>query len=122
MKHNHIEVVRGQNPEPEEGWSWALSEYEVQYVREFNARPPRNSVWSADTASEIRLEREAEGVREVFRGHKKRKRRWPLVPVVFVIGLLTIGTGVTATLGYLDYQETKNVMEQVQSVEGQLND
>lgn len=53
---------RGQNPEPEGGWPWSLTDYELAYIREFNARPVREG-WTGTDRDEDRLDDEAEGIR-----------------------------------------------------------
>jgi len=58
-----LQLVRGENLEPDSGWPWYLTTYEIEYVRAFNVRPPRAGSWVSTPDAEQRLEQEAEGVR-----------------------------------------------------------
>jgi len=57
-----MDVVRGENVEPADGWPWFLTPYEVAYVESFNVRPARHG-WDGSSAQNDALNLEAEGVR-----------------------------------------------------------
>lgn len=60
------ETVRGVNPEPEGGWPWHLTPYEVSYVETFRVRPVREGTWENAPEKNARLDAEAEGVLAVI--------------------------------------------------------
>ncbi|GAA1214989.1 hypothetical protein [Rhodoglobus aureus] len=100
-------VQRGQNPEPEDGWAWSLSDYEIAYVREFNARPPRDG-WIGSERDEARLDDEANGIRAGAANRPRRLVRRSLVLVVggvlVVCGLVAGGLGIVNLLTGLNTQ------------------
>ncbi|GAA2007711.1 hypothetical protein [Microbacterium ulmi] len=100
-------VVRGENPEPDDGWPWYLTDYEIAYIREWNVRPPRSGSWVATKDAEHRLETEADGVRQrrgVVTSEPWGRRRvghpwaWFVASAVLVLVGVVAGTGAVLTL------------------------
>lgn len=91
------EPVRGVNSEPDTGWPWHLTEYEVAYVQAFNARPVRGESWAGSDDEERRLEQEADGIRAhmaaVPRPPHRVRRNWPWVTGAAVL-LLVAAAGI----------------------------
>ncbi|WP_022881841.1 hypothetical protein [Gryllotalpicola ginsengisoli] len=119
-------VVRGENPEPESGWSWYLTDYEIAYIREFNVRPPRGGAWQATPEAEYRLETEAEGIRQKTfvtaktPWRKQRVRRsWPWVTIAVT---LTTGSLALGALGCLEYQKVESIDHQTSLIKQKLSD
>lgn len=87
-----VRIERGDNPRPAEGWSWYLTEHEVAYVVEYNVRPMRDETWAGDSASDARLDLEAEGVRAAAKATPRIKsststhpRRWIAVAIAIFV-------------------------------------
>lgn len=54
--------IRGCNPEPDTGWPWCLTEYEIQYILAFGVRPRRNNTWVSNERDERSLDQEAQSL------------------------------------------------------------
>jgi hypothetical protein len=102
---------RGQNPEPEGGWGWSLSAYEIAYVQEFNARPPR-AEWFGSERDEARLDDEAQGIRLAAADRSRRSLRRSLVLIVggalVACGLVTGGFGIANLVTGMSMQADTN--------------
>lgn len=109
------QVVRGQNPEPSEGWPWNLTAFEVEYIIEFNVRPMRPSGWG-DAAAEQRLDEEAEGVKEHRKVAALRRKTWPLAPVMIIFCGTLVASLALSGLAIFEHQESIKISDQVRDV------
>lgn len=111
--------IRGHNPEPEIGWPWCLTEYEIAYVRLFNARPIRGANWDGSPEDEVRLDQEADGIRLDRRAHSPRRiiRRWPwMAATAFSLAIALAG----AAVGTLLIHDSQRLNDETQRVTEQL--
>ena len=115
-------IIRGENPEPPDGWSWSLTDYEIEYVRQFNVRPPRIGGWKPDDASEKRLDDEADGIRGRYQVQPKSRRTWLLSPVALVTSVVLAGAAGLVTLAILTHSEALRLAGEATQVEEQIND
>lgn len=119
-------VVRGQNPVPEDGWTWYLTDYEIEYIRAYNVRPPRTESWSGTAEAEYRLEQEADGVRQARQprnpswrqwGRRRVRRSWPWVTLAALLVACSVTLGAAGFQGLNEAQsvaqKTHNVKEAI---------
>jgi hypothetical protein len=115
-------IERGSNPQPPAGWPWNLTDYEIEYVRRFNARPPREG-WECTDRDERRLDDEADGVRQQPMMKPKRERgrvhvAWLAVPLVILAGAVPLALPVVSNVEALaDFDEKQTIFEKVLSLD-----
>lgn len=106
--------MRGQNPEPLEGWPWSLTEYEVAYIAAFRVRPSRAGSWSRDPHGEALLDQESAGVLSQVAAPKQGTRRGMPAVVFFPVAGALLVFALAAGLGSV------LISPQVASAEGHL--
>lgn len=114
-----LAVTRGVNPAPHTGWPWCLTPYEIEYVREFNARPPRDESWPATPADERRLDDEADAVREQKRARVRRS--WPRTPVLALTMTALVAGACMAGLGVVAHSDGVRNYEVATQLKADLN-
>ena len=87
--------VRGTNPEPDGGWTWALTEHEIAYVQEFNSRPPRQDNWAGSERDEMRLDDEADGIRRLRKTNRSPRGVNGLAAGLTLIVIVLATAGIT---------------------------
>jgi hypothetical protein len=114
--------VRGKNPEPETGWSWVLTDYEVAYVREFNARPPRLENWAGSERDETRLDDEAAGIRQPGKKLRPPQTRVSVSLFITTVSVILIAATAATVLAATNTMNAESFRRIAISLEEQIND
>ena len=112
--------ARGVNPEPDAGWSWMLTEYEIAYVQEFNSRPPRLTGWAGSERDEMRLDDEATGVRGM-RKTKRASRGVNGAIAILTLSLILAATAGTTFVAVMNTLNAEKIRVATVSIEEQIH-